>query len=50
MIAEYILASFAVVFLILALVRFGANQAQAKTWLIIGVIFGLVSILLYFLI
>ena len=42
MLAKYILAAMAVVFLIAAIVR-GPCSPQGRTWLLIAVIFGIVS-------
>jgi DMSO reductase anchor subunit len=42
MLAKYILGTLAVVFLIAALTR-GPRTAQGRTWLLIAIIFGLVS-------
>jgi hypothetical protein len=49
--AKYILAGLSVLFFILAMSRMargsGAGHSQARTWLIIGVIFGVVSAWLF---
>ena len=53
MAAKYILAALSVVFLALAVLRMGSRAAhgglhpQVKTWLIIGVIFGVVAVYLF---
>jgi hypothetical protein len=51
MAAKYILAALSAVFLVLALWRIagsgGASHPQTRTWLIIGVIFGIVSAWLF---
>jgi hypothetical protein len=50
--AKYILAVLSTVFLILAIARSArsgsASHPQTRTWLIIGVIFGLVSAWLFY--
>ena len=52
MAAKYILAALSVVFLILAIARSGrgggAPHPQTRTWLIIGVIFAVVSAWLFY--
>ncbi len=52
MAAKYILAVLGVVFLAAALMRLwrggGIGHPQTKTWLLIGVIFGAVSVWLWF--
>lgn len=51
MLAKYILGALAVVFLGLAVMRLASGgmkaHPQARTWLIIGVIFGVVSAFLF---
>ncbi len=46
MLAKYILAALAVAFLIAALTR-GPRTSQGRTWLLIAVIFGIVSAWLF---
>jgi hypothetical protein len=46
MLAKYILGGLAVVFLIAAAIR-GPGSAQGRTWLLIAVIFGVVSLWLF---
>lgn len=48
MYAKYILGILAIVFLILGSARFSSNKIQARTWLLVGAIFAIVSILLFF--
>ena len=52
MATKYILAALAAVFLILAVSRMarggGAAHPQSRTWLIIGVMFGVVSAWLFY--
>ena len=52
MAAKYILAALSVVFLTLAITRMarggGAAHPQSRTWLLIGVIFGVVSAWLFY--
>ncbi|HEY1305508.1 MAG TPA: hypothetical protein VGF24_18260 [Vicinamibacterales bacterium] len=52
MAAKYILAALSVVFLVLAIARItgggGTPHPQARIWLIVGVIFGLVSTWLFY--
>lgn len=52
MAAKYILAALSVVFLVLAIARMtrggGASHPQVRIWMIVGVIFGLVSALLFY--
>jgi len=51
MVAKYILGGLAVVFLVAALMRMsrggGLSHPQTKTWLIVSVIFGVVSAWLF---
>jgi len=50
--AKYILAALSVLFLILAFTRMarggGAAHPQSRTWLLIGIIFGVVSAWLFY--
>lgn len=48
MATKYILAGLAVLFVVLALARGGLARPQARTWLMIGVIFGAVSAWLFY--
>ena len=51
MITKYILAALAVAFLVagaLRASRFGAAHPQSRTWLLIGSIFGAVSVWLFY--
>ena len=51
MLTKYILGALSLVFLTLALVRMaggGPKRAQSRTWLLIGVIFGVVSVWLFY--
>jgi len=52
MAAKYILAALSIVFLVLAIARMTGggttSHPQARTWLIVGVIFGLVSAWLFY--
>ena len=52
MAAKYILAALSVLFLVLAFTRMarggGATHPQSRTWLLIGIIFGLVSAWLFY--
>lgn len=52
MAAKYILAVLSVLFLILAFTRMarggGAAHPQSRTWLLIGIIFGVVSAWLFY--
>ena len=48
MAAKYILATLAVLFAVLALARGGFARPQARTWLMIAVIFGAVSAWLFY--
>ena len=49
--AKYILAALSVIFLVLAASRLarggGASHPQTRTWLLVGIIFGAVSIWLF---
>ena len=45
--AKYILTVLAAVFLAMTLLRGGPSHPQSRTWLIIGVIFGVVSAWLF---
>ena len=51
MLTKYILAALAAVFLTLAFVRIGSGgmkaHPQSRTWLLIGIIFGVVSAFLF---
>jgi hypothetical protein len=47
MAAKYILAALSVLFLILTFAR-GARAPQARTWLLIAVIFGIISAWLFY--
>lgn len=51
MAAKYVLAALSVLFLILAFIRMarggGAAHPQSRTWLLIGIIFGVVSAWLF---
>jgi hypothetical protein len=50
MAAKYILAVLSVVFLVLAVIRGaqrGTNHLQVRTWVLIGLIFGVVSAYLF---
>jgi hypothetical protein len=49
MLAKYILGVLSVVFIALAVMRTAAGGAkgQSRTWLLIGVIFGIVSLYLF---
>jgi drug/metabolite transporter (DMT)-like permease len=48
MAAKYILAGLAVLFIVLGLVRGRPSRPQSRTWLLIGVIFGVVSAWLWY--
>jgi len=52
MAAKYILAALSVVFLVLAIARMtggsGTSHPQARIWLLVGVIFGVVSAWLFY--
>jgi hypothetical protein len=52
MLTKYILGALAVVFLALAVIRIAGGGAktypQVRTWLIIGIIFGAVSLWLFY--
>ena len=52
MLTKYILGALAIVFVALALARIAggsvSGRAQARTWLLIGVIFGVVSAWLFY--
>ena len=52
MATKYILAALSVVFLVMAIMRMarggGAAHPQARTWLLIGAIFGAVSAWLFY--
>jgi hypothetical protein len=51
MLTKYILAALSVVFLALALVRTASgtrSRGQVRTWLIIGILFGVVSAWLFY--
>jgi hypothetical protein len=48
MATKYILAALAVLFVVLALARGGLARPQARTWLLIAVIFGVVSAWLFY--
>ena len=51
MAAKYILAALSVLFIVLGLRRMsrggGASHPQSRTWLLIGAIFGVVSVYLF---
>jgi hypothetical protein len=46
--AKYILAGLAGLFLLMGLLRGGPSHPQSRTWLIVGAIFGAVSVWLLF--
>jgi hypothetical protein len=49
-IGKYVFAALAIVYLVLGTKRAregGASRAQARTWLLVGAIFGLVSVWLF---
>jgi hypothetical protein len=48
MATKYILARLAVLFVVLALARGGLSRPQARTWLLIAGIFGVVSAWLFY--
>ena len=48
MATKYILAALAILFVLLALARGGPARPQARTWLLVAVIFGAVSAWLFY--
>ncbi len=48
MAAKYILAGLGVLFTVMGLARGGPSHPQGRTWLLIGVIFGVVSAWLFY--
>jgi hypothetical protein len=46
--AKFILGGLALVFLVIGAARRGVSNGQSRTWLLIGIIFGVVSAWLFY--